>query len=534
MKISGNRKQTIVRKSGWKGLFLLLLKKLRSTLPRYRVVVVLSIFFYFAVFLTRLIIRADSIEYLRKFRNEIKDFLGYLESSYDSPLEIFMMQFKRWEERLTPEDFVKSLNKKIKEFEGDPRLADLYFSLSNAYYLAGEYNKHEQCVRDGLEYLKSLRSGSELEKLGIKLLFTDDWGWGIGHCTLLDPLAKLAKLGLLSPQERVIVLSPGDGANRHYFEYWKKYFRFIEISKHEARHLSTLTQPISEKLFGFELKDRCVPLYEACNIAGGLWHEQNREPLLTLTQEDEERGRSMLNKWGIPPDAWFVTLHVREFNAFAPNHLRVRAAPNSDIQTYFSGIQAIIERGGWVIRIGDPSMSEFPAFEGVIDYANSQDRCDWMDVFLCAACKFFIGTSSGPLTLPPTFGVPVLYSNACAIGVSHDLGRSLVLPKLFFSQGEKKLLTFNQILAQPIGWTVRIPDGSGLELRDNTPEEIRDAVLEMFVRLELGPDGFNERSKLQRRFDELRFVYGGGAASTPIADSFAVNHRNLLENSESI
>lgn len=529
MEVSGNRGATVVRKGGWKGFSRVLYRKIRSETPKYRLVVLLSIVLDIASSLFRLATRRNAVEYLRVFRSELKDFVAHRERVYDTPVEAFMIQLRGWEERMSPEQAVESIRAKLNDLGDDLRISELHFALSNAYYLAGEYRMHEDYVRHGLEHLQRLRRGSDLDKLGVKFLFTEDWGWGIGHCTHLDPLVKLRELGLLSAHERVIVVSPGDGANKHYLRYWNKHLRFLTLSRHEARQLRAFTQPISEKLFGFELRDRCVPLYEACNIAGANWHQQKRPPLLALTPEDSARGRETLSKWGLPPDAWFVTLHVREFNPYAPNHLRVRAAPNADVRTYFPAIEAITRRGGWVIRIGDPSMSELPETQGVIDYANSPDRVDWMDVFLCAACKFYIGTSSGPVTLPPTFGVPVLYTNALAIGVSHDLGRALVLPKLFFSTLDKRLLSLEEILASPVGWTVRIPEGRGLEIRDNTADEIKEGVIEMFERLNSGAEGFSDRSQLQRRFDELRIKYGGGGgASTPMAQSFAKRHRGLL------
>ena len=150
-----------------------------------------------------------------------------------------------------------------------------------------------------------------------------------------------------------------------------------------------------------------------------------------------------------------------------------------------------------------------------------------MDVFLCASCRFFIGTSSGPVTLPPTFGVPVLYTNCCGIGFSPPLGRALVLPKLFLSRSRNELLSFSQILAKPLGWTVRIPEDGDIQLRDNSPDEIESATQEMIARLEAGDGAFDERSELQSRFDHLRGEYGNHA-STPIADSFAIKHSRLL------
>ena len=150
-----------------------------------------------------------------------------------------------------------------------------------------------------------------------------------------------------------------------------------------------------------------------------------------------------------------------------------------------------------------------------------------MDVFLFAACKFFIGTSSGPLTVPASFGVPVLYTNSCGMGFSPALGRSRMLPKLFYSKSRRRLLTVNETLCCQLGWTVCIPDGD-IELRDNSPVEILAAVEEMFASLAARLEGVDAVSELQVEFARRRDRYGRNA-STPIAHSFIATHRDLLE-----
>jgi putative glycosyltransferase (TIGR04372 family) len=149
-----------------------------------------------------------------------------------------------------------------------------------------------------------------------------------------------------------------------------------------------------------------------------------------------------------------------------------------------------------------------------------------MDVFLWAACKFFIGTSSGPVTVPASFGVPVLYTNCCGMGFSPALGRSLVLPKLFYSKSKQSMLTFDEILGSPLGWSVRIPDDD-IEVQDNSPKEILAATEEMFALLDAGPAAFDSLTELQADFSRRRDRYGRNA-STAIAHSFIYSHQNLL------
>ena len=520
------------RNTGWKAVRRRFLGKLRSVLPTYKVILLLSILFTFASFLLRnakLFIRPRT---MRFFRGALVDFLSHAERQSASDMEIFLDRLMGWEDSMPAADAVKLIEQNIDLLRSDCRIADLYFFLAAAYYLSGDFPNYQSSYLRGLEELKNLRTNGPLNGMGSKFLFTEDWGWGIGHISCLDPLVKLRQLNLLSSHERILVLSPEDGANKHYLAYWKKHFNFLIVSRHEARQLISTLRPATEKLSGFELKSGFSMIYEAWNLAGDAWSRENRQPLLQLDRIDFDKGWEVLQKWGLPPGSWFVGLHVRELNHYAANHNRLRAAPNADIRTYLPAIESIIAKGGWVIRMGDPSMSEMPKMRGLIDYANSEARRDWMDVFLWASCKFFIGTSSGPLTVPPTFGVPVLYTNCCGIGHSPALGKALMIPKLFLERDKKRLLTFEQILARPIGWSVRIPEDDNIEIIDNSPDEIEMAANDMFALLDTSRASAFELSETQKQFEFLRRKYGNHA-STPIAESFARKHCDLLATSSS-
>jgi putative glycosyltransferase (TIGR04372 family) len=501
-------------------------RAIRAALPSYKIFVILSIFGGIVYFFFRMAGAFSNSQNLRSFRWRLFQYLRHEEAVAGSEIEAALQGVWYWENTLSPQAATKLINDKIVALRDDPRVSELYFLLAAAYYLSGDYPNYERATIQGLEKLKASRS-SVHKGLNTKFLFTADWGWVIGHTSHLDQLVRLRELGLLSPERRVLVLSPEDGANKHYLNYWRRHLEFMLVSKHEADVLRSVMQPLAEKLTGFELKTGFATLYEAWNIAGDLWAKERRPPLLDLDPNDAERGAQVLKKWGMSDGAWFVALHVREYDAHAPNHNRLRAAPNADIGTYMPAIRAIIARGGWVIRMGDPSMSALSPMPGLVDYANSADKSEWMDVFLWAACKFFIGTSSGPLTVPASFGVPVLYTNCCGMGHSPALGRSLVLPKLFYSKSEQRLLTVDEILAGPFGWTVRVP-GEDIQLRDNSPEEIQAGVEEMFLLLEGGSDAFDTLTELQLEFSRRRERYGRNA-STPISHSFIATHRDLLE-----
>jgi len=88
-----------------------------------------------------------------------------------------------------------------------------------------------------------------------------------------------------------------------------------------------------------------------------------------------------------------------------------------------------------------------------------------------------IGTSSGPLEIPPLFGKPVLWTNATRFGVNLHRLNSLVIPKLITSQSQRNFDYFLNLGAYDAD---HIPNRfAGATFRNNSCDEIKMGVLEM-------------------------------------------------------
>ena len=200
------------------------------------------------------------------------------------------------------------------------------------------------------------------------------------------------------------------------------------------------------------------------------------EPLLELTKEDNEYGDKYLE--GID---WYVCLHVREPGG-RWNHPQDKFR-NCDVNTYIPAIKSITDKGGYVIRMGHPEMTPLPEMPNVRDYALSKERDLGLDIILCARCMFFLGTSSGLYAIAMAFGVPVVLTNVIApAGIYYLTSQDMFIPKLFKRNGE--LLRFDEML-DPLISTIHEQyhyDRHGLEIIDNTSEEIKDLVDEMLER----------------------------------------------------
>lgn len=155
----------------------------------------------------------------------------------------------------------------------------------------------------------------------------------------------------------------------------------------------------------------------------------------------------------------------------------------------------------------------------VIDYAHSNVKSDWMDVFLCAQCRFFVGTSSGLFVFAMTFGVPVVATNflpsCCAYYLTSN---DLFIPRICRLKKEDRFLNFSELFPPAIGTAAAkcCYDAQDIEVIENSEEEIKDLVDEMLKKCEGCLKYSDEDEGLQKRFKSMTFdcgkKYGDGKA----------------------
>ena len=268
--------------------------------------------------------------------------------------------------------------------------------------------------------------------------------------------------------------------------------------------------------------------WQATTAAQRFWEEQRRPALLTLKCDHERLGRSVLRTLGLPADAWFVCLHGRE-----PGFLRESPASHHrqksvDIATYLPAALRIVERGGWVIRVGDPTMKRLPALGQVIDYAHLPVKSEWMDVFLAASCRFWLGSNSGLYLLAQNFGTPVAMANLFPASNRPWTRNDLFIAKPVYDSSQQRQLSFNEMLAAELLYEQEY-EARGYEAIDNTAEEITELIDEMLDRLDGIATYTPEDEDLQERYNAIAasywYPYG---ISGRIGRDFLRHHANAI------
>lgn len=351
----------------------------------------------------------------------------------------------------------------------------------------------------------------------------------IGHL-LAEPDCYLKEelLGLI-PKCRVIILAPkGKVANQAAIGYWRQYFMVVT-----SPIIVGLLRPLSRHpLTCFDASRYIVAIHKSAALPKiqALWAD--RPPLLKTSPEDATRGPKVLEEIGVPSGTWFVCVHSRE-GGYSPGDEHLHSFRNSYIEDYGMAIEHIISLGGICLMMGDATMRPAPRIEGLIDYAHHPMRCDWLDLYIAANCRFFLGNTSGACFMSSVFGVPVACANMAPLSAVFPFGnKDIGIPKLYKETSSGRLLTFKEVLDSPAS-NYRFSsefNAAGLELVNNSPEEIRDLAIEQFERI-ASPDFFydKEDEALQFRFRELfrpgHYMYG---SASRIGRAFLKRYQHLL------
>ena len=308
---------------------------------------------------------------------------------------------------------------------------------------------------------------------------------------------------------------------------------------HRVLHVSYFARPLQRLC-------RCLPGYEKHVIpmpsdmdVHGLLYRMRAH--LSFTPKEEQLGRAGIRDLGIPEGVPYVCLYARDsayldtLHTYYPReHWRYHDYRDSDILNYIPAAEEIVHRGCYVVRMGAVVQKPLPcASPQIIDYAVN-GRTDFLDIFLSAKCRFFVGSTGGITAIPRVFRRPVVYVNFVPLGAEHMLtcgSDSLVIPKKLWLRQEGRFMTFREILDSGAGGILRTDqyERLGVEIVENAPQEIAALAVEMDERLNGTWKTTEEDEELQRRFRslfKLENLCGGRPAR--IGAEFLRQHRDLL------
>ena len=234
---------------------------------------------------------------------------------------------------------------------------------------------------------------------------------------------------------------------------------------------------------------------------------------VSFTASEIEVGKKGLGKIGINPDKPYVCLIVRDGGHYKSKG-EIESAGyevlNFDINNFSGVAEALVESGFQVIRMGSGSERPFTSKpEGVIDYALSKNRSEFLDVFIAATCEFAVSTQTGPDAVCMLFRRPVLYVDVTSYS-QFFFGSKLATWSPARLQKNGKILNLSEIVNSEIAWfkDPNLFSKNGISQQKSSSNELKELV-QSYIRMRGREDGkalstqlmvsrgFGERGRLQ-------------------------------------
>ena len=259
---------------------------------------------------------------------------------------------------------------------------------------------------------------------------------------------------------------------------------------------------------------------------------------LKFTKGEIAYGKECLKKLGLLNSEKFVCLDVRDqafLNCDRPEKVwNYHSLRNVELENFILAAEELTKRGYYVFRMGKKVLKPLKSSNSkIIDYANSNLRSDFLDIFIGAHCSFYLGCSGGFSAIPHIFRKP-LASICCPVldfvkpelsqvklvtGSNHETifvrlaclysKNGIGIIKHYISKQSGKKLTLKEIFSNNLTFGLRDLEyfsDKGIILQDPTPEEIKDMAIEMADLIEnkwKPKEGDNElQEKVQNIFDQ--------------------------------
>jgi putative glycosyltransferase (TIGR04372 family) len=232
-------------------------------------------------------------------------------------------------------------------------------------------------------------------------------------------------------------------ANRYLATKWKQVIRVLPSWWIDALH------SVGTKISMLRLVEPHM------SIRGSLNSLDRTDAQLELTDNEIAEGMSQLRAIGIDPNKPYACLVVRDGGYYASLGEKESdgySFLNFDISTFEQAALSLVQRGYQVVRMGAGSAATFGAEHStVIDYANSNLRSEFLDIYIAATCSFAISTQTGPDAVCLAFRRPVCYVDVTRFS-QFFFGTKLAWwnPAELW-QGDSRL-TLRDILRGPIFW----------------------------------------------------------------------------------
>jgi len=215
---------------------------------------------------------------------------------------------------------------------------------------------------------------------------------------------------------------------------------------------------------------------------------ESMPPQLDINALEIKKGYDKLSFLGLSKNKKFVCVLFRDDaylkEKFPQADYSYHNYRNANIDNFSSAARYLISKGYYIVRMGSVTNKKFSLNHPmIIDYANSNFKSDFLDIFFCHECSFFISTSSGLDSVAQIYRKPILYINFAPLNaiclIPNSKKRSIII-KHYYSKKIKKKLSIKKIFEEELH-NEYLSDNFKKKkktLIKNSKKEILDAVIE--------------------------------------------------------
>lgn len=228
-----------------------------------------------------------------------------------------------------------------------------------------------------------------------------------------------------------------------------------------------------------------------------------------LTQEEEKEGQYKKEIMGLQSpyvcvssrDATYLATILPTINCHYHDYR------DSNINEFNLAANYLAKKEISVVRMGRYVKNKV-TFKNCVDYANIYYD-ELLDVFLVKDCKFFVGDPNGLSFLPLAMNKPVAFKNFIPVFLNSESfpynSQNLYIFKKYFSKKENRFLTVKEMMQieKKVKYNGTLYEQYGIEVIENSAEEILDLVMEMNAKIDGEWIETIEDIELQKRYQMI-------------------------------
>ena len=263
------------------------------------------------------------------------------------------------------------------------------------------------------------------------------------------------------------------------------------------------------------------------------------KPNLYFTEDEKKKGFELVKQLGIKSGDKWICIHNRDslfLNKFFPHHdWSYHNYRDFSVNSLKSASEFFASKGYFVIRVGSFQKEKFVMKNPkIIDYANSNLRDDFLDIYLLANSEFYFGSSSGPMNVSFTFKKPCYGINYTLTDFTRSHAPWPFIFKRIKRLDDEKLLTLKEIFDSKFANVLRpnLFKDYNMTPIDNSIDEIKSLAVEVVKEMNGEPIEDDEDTKIQKKFWKIYCSCVKkkefGSIKPKISPSFLRNNLDLL------